>query len=64
MKEATMAAESLSDLISKLTPEEQDSVKQFVEFLKQREASPSSPFRAAVDEFIDQHPELLRRLAQ
>jgi hypothetical protein len=24
----------------------------------------SSPFLAAVEEFIDQHPELLRRLAQ
>ena len=59
-----MAAENLTDLISKLTPEEQDSVKQFVEFLKRRGASPSSPFLAAVDEFIDQHPELLRRLAQ
>jgi len=59
-----MAAENLSDLISKLTPQEQDSVKQFVEFLKRRESSQSSSFLAAVDEFIDQHPELLRRLAQ
>lgn len=59
-----MAAENLADLISKLTPEEQDSVKEFVAFLKRREQSPSSPFLAAVDEFIDQHPELLRRLAQ
>ena len=59
-----MAAENLADLISKLTPQEQDCVKQFVEFLKRRESLPSSPFLAAVDEFIDQHPELLRRLAQ
>ncbi|HUJ22937.1 MAG TPA: hypothetical protein VLX58_15510 [Bryobacteraceae bacterium] len=59
-----MAAESLADLISKLTPEDQDSVRQFVEFLKKKESSPSSPFLAAVDEFVDQHPELLRRLAQ
>ena len=59
-----MAAESLADLISTLTPEEQDSVRQFVEFLKAKETSQSSPFLAAVDEFIGQHPELLRRLAQ
>jgi hypothetical protein len=59
-----MAAENLADLISKLTPDEQDSVKQFVEFLNRRKSSPSSSFLAAVDEFIDQHPELLRRLAQ
>ena len=61
-----MAAEHLADVISSLTPEEQESVMQFVEFLKRKESpSPtSSPFLAAVGEFIDQHPELLRRLAQ
>jgi hypothetical protein len=59
-----MAAENLADLISSLTPEEQESVKQFVEFLKRKGSPPSSPFLAAANEFIDQHPELLRRLAQ
>ncbi|HEX3745943.1 MAG TPA: hypothetical protein VHW09_18505 [Bryobacteraceae bacterium] len=59
-----MTIESLSQAISSLTPEEQESVKQFVEFLKRRGSAPSSPFLAAVDQFIDQHPELLRRLAQ
>src|ERR1051326_2545263 len=63
-REPSMAAENLADLISKLTPQEQDSVKQFVEVLKGRASSQSAPFLAAVDEFIDQHPELLRRLAQ
>jgi hypothetical protein len=58
-----VTAESLADLISKLTPQEQDSVKEFVQFLKRRGSS-QSPFLAAVDEFIEQHPELLRRLAQ
>ena len=62
--EGTMATENLADVISSLTPEEREAVKQFVEFLKRKELSPSSPFLAAVDEFIDQHPELLRRLAQ
>lgn len=59
-----MAAENLADVISALTPEEQESVKQFVQFLKRKEAPSSSSFLAAVDEFIDQHLELLRRLAQ
>ena len=59
-----MAPENLSDVISSLTSEEQESVQQFVDFLRGKRTSPSSPFLAAVDEFIDQHPELLRRLAQ
>jgi hypothetical protein len=59
-----MAAENLAVIINALTPEEQESVKQFVEFLKRKGSPPSSPFLAAVDEFIDHHPELLRRLAQ
>jgi hypothetical protein len=59
-----MAADNLAAVISTLTPEEQESVKRFVEFLKRKGAPSSSPFLAAVEEFIDQHPELLRRLAQ
>jgi hypothetical protein len=59
-----MAVENLAEAIRSLTPEEQEFVKQFVEVLRRKGPSPSSPFLAAVDEFIDQHPELLRRLAQ
>jgi hypothetical protein len=59
-----MAVENLAVAIRSLTPEEQESVKQFVKLLRCKGPSPSSPFLAAVDEFIDQHPELLRRLAQ
>jgi hypothetical protein len=54
----SMAAENLADLINRLTLEDQDSVTQFVEFFKGRQAPPSSPSFAAVDEFIDRHPEL------
>jgi hypothetical protein len=46
--EAAMAAENLADVISSLTPEEQESVKQFIEFLKRNGSPPSSPFLAAV----------------
>jgi hypothetical protein len=59
-----MAAENLADVIRPLTPEEQESVRQFVEFLKRKGSSQPTPFLTAVDEFVDQHPELLRRLAQ
>jgi hypothetical protein len=59
-----MTAQNLAAVISSLTPEEQESVKQFVDFLKRKGSSSSSPFLGAVEEFIDQHPELLRRLAQ
>jgi hypothetical protein len=59
-----MAVENLADAINSLMPDERESVRQFVEFLKRRGQSQPSPFLAAVDEFIDQHPELLRRLAQ
>lgn len=59
-----MAAENLADVISSLTPEQQESVRQFVEFLKRKGSSQPTPFLTAVDEFIDRHPELLRRLAQ
>ena len=59
-----MAVENLAEVISSLTPEDQESVRLFVEFLKRRGSAPSSPFLAAVDEFVNQHPELLRRLAQ
>jgi len=59
-----MAAQDLADVIGSLTPEEQESVKEFVAFLKHKGSAPTSPFLAAVEEFIDQHPELLRRLAQ
>lgn len=55
---------TLVELIRTLTPQDQESVRQFVEFLTRKETPPPSPFLAAVDEFIGQHPELLRRLAQ
>ena len=58
-----MGAESLVDAIQSLTPVEQESVREFLEFLKAK-ARPRSPFLSAVEEFINQHPELLRHLAQ
>ena len=59
-----MAVDNLADAINTLTPQEQQAVRDFIVFLKHKAQPPSTPFLAAVDEFIDAHPELLRRLAQ
>ena len=61
-----MATETLSEVVQSLTPDEQHAVRQFIEYLKQRDTSTraQSPFLQAAEEFIAQHPELLRRLAQ
>lgn len=58
-----MAAETITELVQSLTPSEQEAVRQFIEFLR-HESRPKSPFLAAVDEFVAQHPDLLRRLAE
>jgi hypothetical protein len=59
-----MAAEDIARLVDSLTPQERDAVREFIQFLKSKGKSPQSPFLGAVDEFIAEHPELLRRLAQ
>jgi hypothetical protein len=59
-----MAGDNLAETIDSLTPADRESVRLFIEFLKRRNALPSSPFLTAVDEFVNQRPELLRRLAQ
>ena len=61
-----MPTESLADVVRSLTPQEQDAVRQFVDYLKRRSASLQSeaPILRAADEFITQHPELLQHLAQ
>jgi hypothetical protein len=63
-----MPVESLVDLVQTLNPVEQDAVRAFVRFLKEREsgepaARPTSILLAA-DEFMREHPEILRRLGQ
>jgi hypothetical protein len=57
-----MPTGSLIEIVNALTPEQQAAVREFIDFLKTR--PDSSRFSAAVAEFLDEHPELLRRLAQ
>ncbi|MEZ5354410.1 MAG: hypothetical protein R2762_17375 [Bryobacteraceae bacterium] len=61
-----MATESLAEVVRSLTPQEQEAVRQFIGYLKQRGESEhsQSPFLQAADEFIGEHPELLQRLAR
>jgi Mn-containing catalase len=63
-KKEYMAVEKLVEAIRSLTPEDQESVREFIEFLNRRNINHSSPFLAALDEFISKHPDLLTRLAQ
>lgn len=58
-----MSPQDLLNLISTLSREQQEAVEEFVRILKKDEARGMS-FRAALDEFVSKHPELLRRLAQ
>ena len=58
-------AESLTQIISELSAEEQTAVREFIAFLKEQHSQqPSVTFQAALDEFINAHPDLLRRLAE
>ena len=60
-----MASENLTELVSQLSPDEKAAVRQFIEFMRRRkDKSEASPFLTAIEEFMAEHPELLRRLAQ
>lgn len=55
--------QDLSTLIANLSPEERAAVEEFIRFLQEKQ-QPSITFQAALDSFVREHPELLRRLAQ
>jgi hypothetical protein len=59
-----MSAQELTAIVDSLTSEEQAAVREFIEFLKSGSSQQDRRFRSTIDEFMDQHPELLRRLAQ
>lgn len=58
-----MSSRELLNLISTLSPEQQAAVEEFIRMLKAKPAA-GVTFRAALDDFVRKHPELLRRLAQ
>lgn len=56
-------SQNLIDLIAGLSGEQQAAVKEFIEFLK-AQPQQSHDFHNALETFMREHPELLRRLAQ
>jgi hypothetical protein len=59
-----MATHDLTNAIDSLSPQEQEAVREFIGFLKRRDQSSPSAFMKTVNEFVETHPELLKRLAQ
>jgi len=59
-----MAIGNLIDAVNSLSPEEQASVLQFIDYLKRQNTSGTSAFLQAAEQFIAEHPELLHRLSQ
>ena len=58
-----MTTQNLVDTIQTLSPKEQEAVREFILYMKQREST-NSPIMKAAYEFIATHPELLQRLAE
>jgi len=58
-----MQTESLAEIVSRLSPEKQEMVRKFIEFIEHRRLE-DTPFMQAVEEFMAEHEELLRLLAQ
>jgi hypothetical protein len=59
-----MSGQNLIEAVSSLFPEEQASVLQFIDYLKGRKGSQSSPLFQAAERFIADHPDILQRLSQ
>ena len=58
-----MSPENLTEIVSRLSPDEKAAVREFIEFIKRRKNdSEPNPFQAAIEEFMSVHPELLRLL--
>lgn len=59
-----MPPQQLLQLITTLSPQQQAAVEEFVRHLKQKNVPSALGFRAALDSFVREHPDLLRRLAE
>ena len=55
----------LKEMVASLSDEQQRAVEAFILYLQQKQLQlPKADLRAALDEFVRDHSELLRRLAQ
>lgn len=60
-----MELQNLLNLIASLPREQQDAVEKFVQHIQQQSSSEHvMSFREALDSFMEEHAELLKRLAQ
>lgn len=55
---------TLLELIPTLTAQEQSAVEAFIRYLRERNSAEPISSQAAFEEFVREHPDLLRRLAQ
>ena len=63
MTETNLELNQIVADLTQLSAEKQAMVREFILWLKQKDEE-QSPFLAAIDEFMDEHTELLRHLAQ
>lgn len=63
---AHSSQEKLTELVASLSPEQQSAVEAFIRFLREKGGCgfSTTEIRSAVDEFVREHSDLLRRLAQ
>lgn len=65
MMNTNVQTEKIVNDLLRLSPEQQAAVAEFIRRLGESgQPSEKISFLAAVDEFMDEHPELLKRLAQ
>lgn len=59
-----MESRNLAALIAGLSSDQQAAVEQFIKYLKERQQASQADFRDLLDRFVQEHSELLQRLAQ
>ena len=58
------ARERINELVAALSPEQRSAVEAFIRYLQERSAPARSDVSAALEEFVSEHSDLLRRLAR
>ena len=52
------------ELMASLSPEQQNAVETFIRYIRENSTKHQSDVKSALDEFVRDHSELLRRLGQ
>jgi len=59
-----MELQNLLNIIASLRKEQQEAVEGFVRYIQQQPSNSAMHFQKALDSFVQEHSELLRRLGQ